>query len=69
MLMLRKDSEMMEWKFTEKEKEIERKEVEWKKDKERSTKMWEDRFDAMKKALVQEKESLYDEIQDLRSRN
>ena len=60
---MRKDSEMLASKLTEKEKELERKEGEWKKEKERNSRVWEERFEAMKKALAQEKESLHDEIQ------
>ena len=58
---------MVEWKLSEKEKEVERKQSEWKKDKERGNKMWEERFDAMKKALAQQKQNLYDQIHTLKN--
>jgi hypothetical protein len=35
---------MLEWKLSEKEKVIEKKESEWKKERDRITKMWEDRL-------------------------
>ena len=57
---------MNQWKLSEKEKETDRKEKQWRKDQERNGKMMEDRLEAMKKALAQEKESLYGEIQDLK---
>ena len=41
MLTFKKDSEMMEWKFGQKQKELERKDAEWKKERERLNKIWE----------------------------
>lgn len=57
---------MLEWKLNEKEKVIDKKEGEWKKERERISKMWEERLDAAKKAMHEEKEGLYDEIQSLK---
>jgi hypothetical protein len=45
---------MMEWKLSEKEKELERKDAEARKEKERIGKMWEERFSAMQKALAEQ---------------
>lgn len=57
---------MLEWKLAEKEKAIDKKESEWKKERERVAKMWEERLDAAKRAMNEEKEGLYDEIQSLK---
>lgn len=46
---------------------IEKKENEWKRERERITKMWEDRLQAAKKVMNEEKMSLYDEIQGLKT--
>lgn len=62
----RKECEMLEWKLAEKEKVIDKKESEWKKERERMSKMWEERLDAAKRAMNEEKEGLYDEIQSLK---
>ena len=59
---------MIEWKLAEKEKELDRKEGEWKKEKDRNNRVWEDRFEAMKKAISHEKDALFEEIEDLKSR-
>lgn len=53
-LAARKDAEMVEWKLSEKEKELERKDAEARKEKERIAKMWEERFAAMQKALAEQ---------------
>lgn len=52
-LTLRKQSEMLSWKLQEKEKEMERKETQWKKERERLNKIWQERLDAMKKVMAQ----------------
>lgn len=52
-LTLRKEGEMLSWKLQEKEKQMERKETDWKKERERLNKIWEERLDAMKKVMVQ----------------
>ena len=62
----RKEAEMLEWKLGERGKELERKEGDWKKEKERVGKMWEDRFEALKRALSEEKQGLYGEIDALK---
>ena len=67
LLSVRKESEISEWKLSEKEKEVDRKENEWRKDKERNNKMWEERFESMKRALLQERDSLNNEVQELRN--
>lgn len=45
-----KRAEISEWKLTQKNEVIERRENEWKKQKARLNKMWEDRLEAIKKS-------------------
>lgn len=45
-----KRAEISEWKLTQKNEVIERRENEWKKQKSRLNKMWEDRLEAIKKS-------------------
>lgn len=45
-----KRAEISQWKLSQKNQEIERKEAEWRKQKARLNKMWEDRLDAVRKS-------------------
>ena len=44
-----KKYEILEWKLSQKEQELERKETEWKKERVRINKMWEERVENLKK--------------------
>lgn len=46
-----KRAQISEWKLSQKNQEMERKESEWRKEKTRLTKMWEDRLQTMKKSF------------------